>query len=76
MNWFLGLAIIIAPASSRDLFLARNLEYITLSAAPILLLYFFTIFPVKNKNQISRYCLSEVGQEVFKEDGTCSSLVG
>lgn len=57
LNWFLGLAIIIAPASSRDLLLARNLEYITLSAVPVLLLYFFNIFPVKNKNQINRYCL-------------------
>ena len=35
LNWFIGLAIVLAPASSRDLFLARELEYVIFSAVPM-----------------------------------------
>ena len=55
VNWFMALAIVLAPASSRDLIFARELEYITLSAVPILLIDFFSVFPSANKNWINRF---------------------
>lgn len=55
LNWLLGLAIVLAPASSRDLMFARELEYITLSAVPILLINFVSVFPIMNKNRINRF---------------------
>lgn len=36
LNWIIGLAFILAPASSRDLILARELEYVVFAIVPIL----------------------------------------
>ena len=55
LNWFIGLAIVLASASSRDLMFARELEYITLSSVPIFLTNFISVFPKDNINQINRY---------------------
>ena len=55
LNWFIGLAIILAPASGRDLMFARELEYIILSSVPMLLINFVSVFPSENKNQINRF---------------------
>lgn len=55
LNWFIGLAIVLAPASSRDLMFARELEYITFSSSPILLINLFSVFPSETKNQINRF---------------------
>lgn len=54
LNWFIGLALVLAPASSRDLLLARELEYIFFSAVSIFLLNFVSIFPIKNLNRVNR----------------------
>lgn len=53
LNWFMGLAIVLAPASSRDLIFARELEYITLSSVSILLITFVSVFPRHNKNRVN-----------------------
>lgn len=53
LNWFIGLAIVLAPASSRDLLLARELEYIFFGAVPIFLISFISIFPIKNINRLN-----------------------
>jgi two-component system, NarL family, sensor histidine kinase ComP len=44
LNWLIGLVIILAPASSRGLILARELEAIGFSLAPALLVNFVSIF--------------------------------
>ena len=54
LNWFIGLAIVFAPASSRCLIFARELEYITLSLVSVLLIYFFSVFPNENNNRVNR----------------------
>ncbi|HWQ43247.1 MAG TPA: ATP-binding protein [Desulfosporosinus sp.] len=54
LNLFLGLAIILAPASSRNLLLARELEYIIFSTVPIFLINFVSISPTEKLNQINR----------------------
>lgn len=54
LNWFIGLAIALAPASSRVLLYARELEYITLSFVPILLIYFVSVFPSETKRRINK----------------------
>ncbi|MDR3600962.1 MAG: histidine kinase [Desulfosporosinus sp.] len=54
MNWFIGLAIILAPASSRDLIFARELECIILPLFPLCLVNFVSVFPCENKNLINR----------------------
>lgn len=53
VNWFVGLAIVLAPASSRDLLFARELEYIFFGAVPIFLISFISIFPIKNINRLN-----------------------
>jgi len=53
LNWFMGLAIVLAPASSRDLIFARELEYITLSSVSIFLINFVSVFPSENKNLVN-----------------------
>lgn len=53
MNWAFGLAIVLAHASSRCLLLARELEYITFSLAPVFLIIFISIFPVFNQNRLN-----------------------
>lgn len=55
LNWFIALAIVVAPASSRDLMVAGELELISLSAVPIFLINFITVFPRESKNQLNRY---------------------
>jgi len=55
LNWFMGLAIVLAPASSRGVIFARELEYITLSSVPILLINFVSVFPIVNKNRINQF---------------------
>lgn len=55
LNLFIGLAIVIAPASSRDLLLAREAEYITLAFMSILLVHLFSIFPNTNKSRLIKY---------------------
>jgi len=55
LNWFIGLAIVLAPASGRDLIFARELEYIILSAVPLLLINFVSVFPSEKKNRINRF---------------------
>ncbi|SHJ13136.1 sensor histidine kinase [Desulfosporosinus lacus] len=44
LNWLVGLAIIIAPASSRGLIWARELELISFSLVPVLLVKFISVF--------------------------------
>lgn len=44
LNWLIGLVIIIAPASSRGVILARELELISFSLVPILLVKFISVF--------------------------------
>ncbi|OLN25884.1 Sensory box histidine kinase [Desulfosporosinus metallidurans] len=56
LNWFIGLAIVLAPASSRDLLLARELEYIIFSAVPIFLIDFVATFPDVKINQAKQLC--------------------
>ncbi len=53
MNWLFGLAIVLAQASSRGLPLAKELEYISFSAAPVFLILFFSIFPLNNQNKLN-----------------------
>lgn len=54
LNWFIGLAILLAPASGRGLLLARELEYIFLSAVPIFLINFVSVFPNKSVDRVNR----------------------
>lgn len=55
LNWLIGLAIILAPASSRDLLFARELEYIILSLVPMFLIEFVSALPSGNKNQVNQF---------------------
>jgi len=45
----------LAPASSRDLMFARELEYIVLSSVPMLLINFVSVFPSENRIRINRF---------------------
>lgn len=54
LNWLIGLAFVLAHASSRDLMFARELECTTLSLIPMVLISFISIFPINNKNRINR----------------------
>ncbi len=55
MNWAFGLAIVLAHASSRCLLLARELEYITFSLAPVFLIVFISVFPFYNQNRLNNF---------------------
>ncbi len=55
MNWIIGLAIVLAQASSRCLLLARELEYITFSLIPVFLIVFISAFPVSNQNRVNKF---------------------
>lgn len=55
LNLFIGLAIVLASASSRDLLYARELEYIVLASIPMLLNDFISDFPKENENRVSRF---------------------
>ncbi|WP_243454674.1 sensor histidine kinase [Desulfosporosinus fructosivorans] len=53
LNWLVGLVIILAPASSRGLILARELEVIGFSLVPVLLVNF--VFVLTNtRNRLNR----------------------
>lgn len=54
LNWFIGLALVVSPASSRDLLLARESESIFFSAVPIFLINFASVFPTKKKRRINQ----------------------
>ncbi|WP_242847109.1 sensor histidine kinase [Desulfosporosinus acididurans] len=54
MNWIIGLAFVLAPASSRDLILARELEYIIFAAVPIFINNFISNFAYENLNRINQ----------------------
>lgn len=53
LNWLVGLVIILAPASSRGLILARELEAIGFSLVPVLLVNFVSIL-TKTRNRLNR----------------------
>ncbi|MDQ7096588.1 ATP-binding protein [Desulfosporosinus sp. PR] len=52
-NWFIGLAIILTPASSRVLMFSRDLESIVMSLVPLTLVDLFSVFPSENRNRIN-----------------------
>ncbi|AFL98580.1 signal transduction histidine kinase [Desulfitobacterium dehalogenans ATCC 51507] len=54
MNWIIGLAIVLAHASSRCLLLAKELESITFSLVPVFLIAFISVFPAYNQNKINK----------------------
>lgn len=49
LNWLIGVLFILAPASSRGMFLARELLLITFSLVPFFLIRFLSFF-IKDKN--------------------------
>ncbi|EGW36055.1 ATP-binding protein [Desulfosporosinus sp. OT] len=53
LNWVISLAFVLAPASSRDLILARELEYIIFSAVPIFLINFISSYSNENLNRVN-----------------------
>ena len=53
LNWLVGLVIILAPASSRGLILARELEGIGFSLVPVLLVNFVSVF-TNTLNRLNR----------------------
>ena len=55
MNWLIGLALVLAYASSRSLLLAKELESITFSLIPVFLIGFISVFPVYNQNKINKF---------------------
>ncbi|NLI91571.1 MAG: histidine kinase [Peptococcaceae bacterium] len=55
MNWLFGLATIFSRSSARWLPLAKELELTFFSLAPVFLIVFFSIFPVKNQNRINGF---------------------
>ena len=57
LNWVIGLAFVLAPASSRGLFLAKELEIIFFTMVPIFTINFISIFPNENINRVGRLML-------------------
>ena len=55
LNWVTSCAIVLAPASSCDLLLARELEYIFISVVPIALISFILTLTNRNINWINRW---------------------
>ena len=55
LNWIIGLAIVFAPASSRSLLFARELEYISMSLFPVFLINLVSVFPKDNRNRTNRF---------------------
>jgi two-component system, NarL family, sensor histidine kinase ComP len=53
LNWAVGLAIVLASASSRDFFLARELEAFFFSLVPPLLVNFISVFPKVRENTLN-----------------------
>ncbi|WP_242833760.1 ATP-binding protein [Desulfosporosinus sp. OT] len=53
LNWLVGLVIILAPASSRGLILARDLEGMGFSLVPVLLVNFVSVL-TKTRNILNR----------------------
>jgi two-component system, NarL family, sensor histidine kinase ComP len=54
-NWVMGLAFVLAPASSRELLFAKDLELIIFAIVPILLVYFISFFQNETINQLYRF---------------------
>lgn len=52
LNWLIGLLFIIAPASGRGLFLAKELVFMGFPLASILLIYFIAVLSKIEKNKI------------------------
>jgi len=55
LNWVIGLAFVLAPASSRDLILARELELVIFSTVPIFLINFISSFPNENLKRVNYF---------------------
>ena len=60
LNWLVGIVIIIAPASSRGLILAKELELIGFSIVPVLLVKFIYVF-VNERTTWSRLIIWVLG---------------
>lgn len=61
LNWIMGMAINFASASGRCVLFGRELEYISLSLLPIVLINLISVFPKENKNRTN-----ELSSIVFK----------
>jgi two-component system sensor histidine kinase ComP len=55
MLWLFALAIILTRASGRCLLLAKELEFVTFSLAPVYLIRFFSVFPADQSRKINKY---------------------
>jgi len=55
LNWFIGLAFVLAPASSRGLLLAKELETLFFLAVPILLINSVSTFPYENFKRFNQF---------------------
>jgi len=55
LNWIIGLAIVLVPASGRCILFARELEYISLSLVPLFLINLVSVFPKDNRNRVNRF---------------------
>ncbi|WP_081468602.1 sensor histidine kinase [Desulfosporosinus orientis] len=60
LNWLAGLVIILAPVSSRGLFLARELEAIGFSLVPVLLVKFISVF-TNRVNRLNQLIIGVLG---------------
>jgi two-component system sensor histidine kinase ComP len=68
LNWAIAMAFIFSKPASRSLLLARELEFLTLSLVPLLLVSFISVFPVKNAdgvNRAGRYILGSLYVLIF-----------
>lgn len=55
LNWSIGLAIVLVPASGRCMLFARELEYISLSLVPLFLINLVSVFPKDNRSRVTRF---------------------
>jgi two-component system, NarL family, sensor histidine kinase ComP len=55
LNWVIGLAFILAPASSRDLLLAKELEIISFTVIPIVLDNFIVLLNSGSRKRVNRF---------------------
>ncbi|UNC92833.1 sensor histidine kinase [Candidatus Contubernalis alkaliaceticus] len=51
-NWIVAMAVILAPASARQILWGRELEIIFFSIIPVMLLKLITVFPLERKTTI------------------------
>ncbi|MCM1567638.1 MAG: histidine kinase [Dehalobacter sp.] len=54
LNYFIGLAILLSQASSRALFLGKELQYIAFLLTAVALVYFFSIFSEGNNTKVNQ----------------------